>query len=1138
MGIELEITPVVKDAIIDIDSSAFVNAMDDAMSQVENHMKSFVSTLQANMESIGPTQFSSLTERVDSITKRFSSMTQEWSQLFSMPMEELLQSRDSIDAYLTKLENIGQNSSQSYRDAEEGWRRVNDVISILNGSLDVTPDKLKEIVLTPIVKDVEDLRKEVEKSISVVNTASDRKPDSKGTASDTKKSMEDAPVKMAKEYAQLDKQLSSLQRKMESLVEKSLKFKEFGASTDQWSKLAWEVTRVRDKFEEVAQAMNAMRWDNKAFQTEASPAQLHEEYDRLAKKVKEFSNTARQVEIETPGRLQKVVSVLQRVSSVCNSVLSTVKKLISRFSVLGKTGSKSSTSLSKSLNKVWRNFMMFVLGFRSMYYLIKKLRTTFINELKLMATQIPEVNIQVSNMMKAMNQLKGSIATAFEPILQVVVPALTQLIAKLVEAANAVGTFFATITGRGYIYKFTADQQDYAASVAGTGKAAKEAKKDLMGFDEINRLSKDTDSGGSGAGSGAGGTWSKSDIENGTSKLAELMKEGWKKADFTEVGKYIASYLTNALDVATEKLNGPLKKKAEKIAKVFGTFLNGAFGDKGFAVSIGNFIASGINTAFATVNKFLSVTNFMNIGKFIQTAITQAIKKIDFKNIGDTLGKGLLSVADFAFGLLVNFDYASVGKKLGEGINQIFTVMNAKDENGSGWEKLGKSLSAGIDGLLTAILNALRTVDWTQVGVAIGEFIGSIDWGTIFSDMVAIVGAIISGICSTISGWADTDFLSLAFAGLLVTAFAGATVLTTITGALTKLLGSGLLQAFSGLGAEGTISSTVGKFFSTMFAGVKPSTVEAAADIATVTDAAEGLGAAAETTSGFALPGIITAIAGVATAVTSFLDMWNNGFSWVKETLMVVGLAIAAVGAIILGAPAVVAAVVAAVIALLATGVIWAKKHWTEIKEFFKFMVEDIKTRWKNMVANIKEFAGNLRDGVVEKITTIKTAFSNIFNGIKDIAKGAINFVIGGINAMIRGVVAGVNKIIGIANSLSFNIPDWVPEVGGKKFGLNLRTVSAPQIPLLAKGAVIPPNKEFLAMLGDQKSGTNIEAPLSTIQDAVALVMEDNIDAITAIGEAIVAAINNKDTSVIIGDREIGQAAARYNRRQNVIRGV
>jgi hypothetical protein len=122
----------------------------------------------------------------------------------------------------------------------------------------------------------------------------------------------------------------------------------------------------------------------------------------------------------------------------------------------------------------------------------------------------------------------------------------------------------------------------------------------------------------------------------------------------------------------------------------------------------------------------------------------------------------------------------------------------------------------------------------------------------------------------------------------------------------------------------------------------------------------------------------------------------------------------------------------------------------------------------------------------------MKTKVTNIWNGIITSIKNSINKIISVINRMISGMVNGVNSLISALNSLSFAFPDWVPVLGGKSFGLNIGYVSAPQIPYLASGAVIPPNAPFMAVLGDQKHGTNIEAPLDTIKQAVREVVGGN----------------------------------------------
>lgn len=115
----------------------------------------------------------------------------------------------------------------------------------------------------------------------------------------------------------------------------------------------------------------------------------------------------------------------------------------------------------------------------------------------------------------------------------------------------------------------------------------------------------------------------------------------------------------------------------------------------------------------------------------------------------------------------------------------------------------------------------------------------------------------------------------------------------------------------------------------------------------------------------------------------------------------------------------------------------------------------------------------------------IKNGFISVWEGIKNALRPIINGIIGFMNGMISGVVSGMNAVIDVLNHLNVHIPDWVPLFGGKSIGFSLTPITAPQIPLLAQGAVIPPNREFLAVLGDQTSGTNIEAPASLIKQMV-----------------------------------------------------
>lgn len=159
------------------------------------------------------------------------------------------------------------------------------------------------------------------------------------------------------------------------------------------------------------------------------------------------------------------------------------------------------------------------------------------------------------------------------------------------------------------------------------------------------------------------------------------------------------------------------------------------------------------------------------------------------------------------------------------------------------------------------------------------------------------------------------------------------------------------------------------------------------------------------------------------------------------------------------------------------------------------------------------------------------------FDKIKAGFKGMVNSVIGFLNKLIDGLCAGINTAIKAINKLKITVPDWVPGIGGKKFGFDLKTITAPKIPYLAKGAVIPPNAPFLAMLGDQKHGTNIEAPLATIEAAVERVMsrysgmaDERI--VVLLSQLLEAVLN-----IEIDGEVISKAIDNYRRKEAVSRG-
>ena len=121
---------------------------------------------------------------------------------------------------------------------------------------------------------------------------------------------------------------------------------------------------------------------------------------------------------------------------------------------------------------------------------------------------------------------------------------------------------------------------------------------------------------------------------------------------------------------------------------------------------------------------------------------------------------------------------------------------------------------------------------------------------------------------------------------------------------------------------------------------------------------------------------------------------------------------------------------------------------WNAIKSFFTNTFNSIKSGISSMLNSISTAWNNTWNG-------LKNTVTNIFTGIWNFIKGIINGILGGIEGMANGVVNGINKVIEVINNLSFDIPDWIPGLGGKTFGFNIPLLSPVALPRLAKGGIV-----------------------------------------------------------------------------------
>ena len=274
------------------------------------------------------------------------------------------------------------------------------------------------------------------------------------------------------------------------------------------------------------------------------------------------------------------------------------------------------------------------------------------------------------------------------------------------------------------------------------------------------------------------------------------------------------------------------------------------------------------------------------------------------------------------------------------------------------------------------------------------------------------------------------------------------------------------------------------------------------------------------------LGGAITAIvAGLVLLGVAIRDVIKNGFN--SKNLTAITVALLTIG----GAIAIITgAWIPLLIAAIAAVVVWIVAKWTSIKEWISKTTSSIDAAFEQFLANVEEGVAAAVDWVIEKWTAVKDWFSGLWekvssgavaawDGIKSAFKSVPEwfqskfrdawqkvkdvFSTGGriwsgikegiestFRTVVNAIIRGMNTIIAVPfNRINFmlNTIRNAHFLGISPFqnlwGVN--PLPVPQIPMLARGAVIPANRQFLAVLGDQRNGNNLEAPESMLRQIV-----------------------------------------------------
>ena len=258
---------------------------------------------------------------------------------------------------------------------------------------------------------------------------------------------------------------------------------------------------------------------------------------------------------------------------------------------------------------------------------------------------------------------------------------------------------------------------------------------------------------------------------------------------------------------------------------------------------------------------------------------------------------------------------------------------------------------------------------------------------------------------------------------------------------------------------------------------------------------------------GTTLGGIMIAIGGLLLLWDGLADAWQNGVNWENLAAVIGGVAAAAVGLYIaFGHVGAGIALIVGSIAMLVLGFKDAMENGFNLQNGLLILggilaaglgISLLAGSWIPMLiagitavlaaitimtGNGEQLIGNLKQVFGGLLQFVKGVFSgdwaSAWEGIKNVFKGIVNTMATLFGSMVNLAIRGLNWLIAKIRKISFTVPEWVPGIGGKTAGFGwIQDIPEWQIPQLATGAVIPPNREFLAILGDQRSGTNIETP-------------------------------------------------------------
>lgn len=821
----------------------------------------------------------------------------------------------------------------------------------------------------------------------------------------------------------------------------------------EFAQLAEKTAMTADSLREVNGMLADMRTSGEAYTKGINAEEVkrvEKAYDALTNKITLKREAEKQAAREAKESASQQEQANKQIAKTTSSAAKSGSKGVSMFSKLLMLLKKIQPHLHRTnkgflgLRLNFGHILGALIGIRSIYALFSKLKSAITEGIKNLAqwnNGNNDTNKSISMLMSSLAQLKNALASAFAPILTIVAPALNYLIDLAIQAANAVAQFFATISGQTTWKRATKQQKDYADSLKKTGSAAKDTAGKLAAFDDLDVLGKkDEDSGGGAGGDDPNSMFEEVDIDPWFTDLWEKLKEMWENADFTELGALLGQKLKDMLDAIPWDY---IQDVARKLGKSLATFLNGFINVEGLGYSIGRTLAEAWNTAIYFLESFIDEFDWKGFGDFLGDIINGVIEELDWRETALTIAKGLNGAFTTAESFLDKVEWGDLGEKVTSSIQTLFINLD--------FSKISST--------------------WSSLAVAFFDLlagaISGVDWESLPSHIYDAVKELIDGL--------DFEEVADSFSNFLYEAFKAGFSWALGMAELIQEIGTDIVNAIN-KGIE-KVKQDIEDCGGNVIQGILKGITDALSDIwnwvkehifdPIINAFKDAFGIASPSTvmeeqGHFIMEGLFK---GIDDMINDVVQLWEDLKTLILEK-----------------------------VTLLKTKLeeTWrnikttATTIWTNIKTTVSETVEKLKSTVTEKVDALKTKLQTtwttLKTNTLEKFAQMKQGIVNVFVAIKDAIKNPINGIIGFVESMVNFVVDGVNFLIDRINSL-ISLSDKLPS----DIGIHIEPLAHLEqvsLPRLAQGAVIPPNREFLAMLGDQHYGTNIEAPLDTIRDA------------------------------------------------------